>query len=92
MMQIILMYDAGMRTTFTPAPDIEDQLREIVQRSNSSMNQVVNDLLRKALRGDLVRESQRPPFRVKPMNSKLLIGLDATKFSEILSDLEAEEQ
>jgi hypothetical protein len=85
------MYDADMRTTFTPAPDIADRLRELARTSKRSLNVVVNELLRKALTGEAVREATRPPYQVQTFELKFKPGLDPEKPSQILADLDVEE-
>ena len=80
-----------MRTTFTPAPDIADRLRELAKTSKRSLNGVLNDLVRSALNGEAVRESSRPPYRVKTFDSKLRPGLDPEKLTQILADLDLED-
>jgi len=77
-----------MRTTFTPAPDIADRLREIARTTNQSLNAVVNDLLRKALQGERVRETRRKPYIVKAHDFQPKPGIDLEKPTEILAEIE----
>lgn len=58
------MYDAAMRTTFTPAPNVADKLYQMAKDSKKSLNLIVNELLRSALYN---QEPEKPckPFKVE---------------------------
>jgi hypothetical protein len=84
------MHNAGMRTTFTAAPDVADRLRELAARSNKSLSAVVNDLLRRALEGSY-GEASRVPFKIKTRELNPRPGYDLERPSEILYDLQVED-
>lgn len=85
------MHNASMRTTFTPAPDIADRVRDLAKKSKRSLNAVLNDLVRSALNGEAVKEAARPPYKVETFKLKLRPGLDPVKMSQILADLDVED-
>jgi len=85
------MHNASVRTTFTPAPDIADRIRDLAKKSKRSLNSVLNELVRSALNGEAVKEAARPPYKVDTFNLKLRPGLDPEKMSQILADLDEEE-
>src|SRR2546421_8810430 len=91
MMQPPMMHNVSMRTTFTPAPDVAERIREIAITTRRSMSAVVNDLLRVALRSE--REPQRPgtPYKVKARDMGLRTGIDPLKLGEALMELEVDE-
>ena len=78
-----------MRTTFTPAPDIADRIYEIAKNSRKSLNQVVNDLIRKGLSQEklTVKESVKK-YKVEPLNLKLRPGIDEEQLSKYVDELE----
>ena len=91
-MQKILMYDVIMRTTFTPAPDIADRLYEMARKSKKSLNEVVNELIRKGLsNGELVVREKRKAYKVRTFSLGLYPGIDPERLSEIdqeMADME----
>ncbi len=78
-----------MRTSFTVAPDVADQLRERVEKSGKSMAAVINELLRDALSEGPAQK--REPFRVKPFNLGLREGIDPLRPSRQLYEMDLEE-
>ena len=85
------MHNFFVRTTFTPAPDIADRIRDLAKKSKRSLNSVLNDLVRSALNGEEVREAARPPYVVETFRLRLRPGLDPVKMSQILADLDGED-
>ena len=60
-------FDA-MRTTITLDDDVAALLRELRQRSNRSLKELVNAALREGLPRLLEKPSGRRRFRVRPLN------------------------
>ncbi|MBI1333222.1 MAG: hypothetical protein GC165_10115 [Armatimonadetes bacterium] len=80
-----------MRTTFTPAPDIADRIYEIARKSQKSLNEVVNDLIRKGLKeGSSVNESPRK-YEVKGKSLGAFPGIDYENLSKFDEELQIEE-
>jgi len=92
-MQEFLMHNANMRTTFTPAPDIADRIYDMAKKSKKSLNQVVNELIRKGLSEDksTVKESVRK-YRVEPLNLQFNPGIDHERLSKVAEEMEDEER
>jgi hypothetical protein len=91
-MQSILMSDVTLRTTFTPAPDIADRIYEMARKSKKSLNEVVNELIRKGLReGSILKESPRE-YNVKGKAMGLLPGVDYERLSKIDEEMQVEER
>ena len=64
-----------MRTTVTVDPDVEQLLREAMQRSGLSFKATLNQAIRKGLT-DLVAEVAEPPFVVTPHAMQVRTGID----------------
>ncbi|MBS1701243.1 MAG: hypothetical protein JST12_06250 [Armatimonadetes bacterium] len=80
-----------MRTTFTPAPDIADRIYEIARKSQKSLNEVVNDLIRKGLNDKPQIKESSARYRVEPLDLQLRPGLDEERLSKISQELDDEE-
>ena len=78
------------KMTLTLDKDLADALKERARDLNQSIKQVVNDALRQGLSAS-VKESPRPPYRVKPFNSGFAPGVDPTKLNQLNDQLELEE-
>ncbi len=76
-----------MRTTLTLDDDVAAKLDIEARRSGRSFKQVVNDLLRFALRARRERERRRP-FRVEPRELGLRPGLGYESVSDLLEQVE----
>jgi hypothetical protein len=85
------MHNAEVRTTFTPAPDIADRLRDLARRSNRSLSAVVNDLLRAALNQSFKETPGRTPFKIETRDLQPRPGYDLEHPGEILYELEIED-
>ena len=82
-----------MKTTkmiLTLDKDLADALKERARDLNQSIKQVVNDALRQGLSAG-VKESPRPPYRLKPFHSGFAPGVDPTKLNQLNDQLELEE-
>lgn len=73
-----------MRTTLTLEADVANLLREAIEREQSSLKDVVNDALRRGLRGG----QPRPALRVVPHSSALQPGIDPRGFNQLAEELE----
>ena len=80
-----------MRTTLTIDEDIAVRIRKLRRRRGHSLNQVINRLLREALRISR-RTPDAKPFRTKPHRLFLRPGFDAVGFNRLVDELEAEER
>lgn len=76
-----------MRTTLTLDDDVSAKLEIEVRRSGRSFKEVVNDLLRIALRARRERERRRP-FRVEPRALGLRPGLEYDRVGDLLEQVE----
>jgi len=74
-----------MSTTLTLDPDVEQLVRETVEKEQRSFEDVVNDTLRRGLRAE-----SRAGFRVVPHPSALQPGIDVRGFNELAGELEDE--
>jgi hypothetical protein len=86
------MYDVYMRTTFTPAPDLEAKLKEIVRKKKMSLNAVLNDVVRAGLYGESVVAEKRDKFAVCPLDLGLNPGIDPLKLRDVLHELDLEDR
>ena len=79
-----------MRTTLTLDDDVADSLREQVRLLNKPFKQVVNDVLRRGLSPGM-REDPKPRFKVVPISSGFVPGVDPLKLNQLNDQLEVEE-
>jgi hypothetical protein len=84
-----LTHDDVMRTTVRLEPEVERAIRERAHRARRPFTEVLNELLRRALRGD--RSTGEPRFRVVPHKSRLVAGVDAGRFNQLADEIEDEE-
>jgi hypothetical protein len=78
-----------MRTTVTLDADVEQLLRAAVERTRTSFKQVLNEAVRRGLRGQ--GDGPNPPFDVEPKAMRLRPGIDPARIRDIDHDLEIEE-
>ncbi len=83
------MHDAAMRTTLTLDDDLADALRERARLLNVPFKQVVNDAIRRGLSPE-AREAPAPRYRVVPIRSAFVRGVDPLKLNQLNDELEAE--
>ena len=83
-----VMYDASMRTTFSPDPDIAAQLKALARSSNKSMSRVLNEVLRAALGGSPPLVEER--FTVEPFPLGLRPGIDLLRLNQLADELDDE--
>ena len=82
-------YDASMRTTLTLDDDVADSLREQARLLEKPFKQVVNEALRRGL-SPVAGESPAPSFRIVPIRSGLVPGVDPLRLNQLNDQLEAE--
>ena len=83
-------YDACMRTTLTIDEDIADSLKERARLLDRPFKQVVNDALRRGL-SPALSEASAPEYRVVPIHSGFVPGVDPLKLNQLNDQLEAED-
>jgi hypothetical protein len=76
-----------VRTTLTLDDDVAAKIEVEVRRSGRSFKEIVNDLLRIALRTRRERERRRP-FRVEPRDLGLRPGLGYDSVGDLLEQVE----
>ncbi len=76
-----------MRTTLTLDPDVAQLVDEAVHRARTSMKQVINDALRRALSQP---PSRREPYHLPVHEAALQPGLDLAGFNRLADELEDE--
>ena len=74
-----------MKTTITLDTEVEQRLREAMQRQGKSLKEILNEALRRGL--DLSQQQ----FEVKSRPLRLRPGLDPARLSDLDDDLEVEE-
>ena len=77
-----------MRTTVTLEPDIENLVKETMQREQKSFKEIVNTALYQFLAGK--SDPDEPPFAVKPKAMGLNSGIEITGFNKLADELEAD--
>jgi hypothetical protein len=75
-----------MSTNLTLDPDVEQLVRETVEKEQMSFEDVVNNALRRGLRAG----ESTAGFRVVPHPSALQPGIDVRGFNELAGELEDE--
>jgi hypothetical protein len=81
-----------MRTTVTLDPDVYAQLREAAHRQRNSFKAVLNDAIRRGLNAQSPAGKGLEPYVVKPHAVGLHPGVDYSKVSQFLDDLEVEDR
>ncbi len=75
-----------MRTTITIDPDVEQLIRDTMQKSRKSFKEIINQSLRKALSSGNTK--QEPSFIIKARNLDLRVGIDAGSYNKLADDME----
>lgn len=81
------MYDAIMRTTFSPDPDVAAKLKALARSSNKSMSRVLNEILREAL-SSTGREIREERFVVEPFPLGLNPGIDPLRLNQLVDQFD----
>ena len=79
-----------MRTTVTVEVDVENRLREVMQRNRIGFKQALNEALRRGLRRDS-DSNDRPDFQVKSKKMHMRPGLDPAQLRDLDDDFEIAE-
>ena len=79
-----------MRTTLTLDDDIADYLKDQARLLGRPFKQVVNDTLRRGM-SPAAREIPAHKFRVVPIHSGFVPGVDPLKLNQLNDRLEAED-
>ena len=74
-----------MRTTLTLDDDVARLVDDVVHREHSSMKQVINDTLRRALTPPATRTE---PYHLTTHESAIRPGYDPTGFNRLADELE----
>ena len=80
-------YDVHVRTTLTLDPDVAQLVDEAAHRARTSMKQVINDALRRALSQP---PSRREPYHLPVHEATLQPGFDLAGFNRLADELEDE--
>jgi hypothetical protein len=78
-----------MRTTVTIDPDVEQLLREAMEREHKPFKQALNEALRRGLKAPGTGEEA--PFLVRSRPLKLRPGIDPSKLRDLDDEAEVEE-
>jgi hypothetical protein len=78
-----------MRTTVTLDADVEQLIRGAVERGRTSFKQVLNDAIRRGLRGE--ENKQAAPFKIEAKAMHIRSGIDPTRLHDLDSELEIQE-
>ncbi len=77
-----------MQTTLTLEPDVERMLRDRVKGGVPSLEQVINDALRRGLQAN-ASNPERRPFQVEAWDlGGLRPGLDPIKLNQLVDEVE----
>jgi hypothetical protein len=76
-----------MRTTVTLDPDVEQLLRDAMQRRRLSFKDALNEAIRNGLAGS---GGEAAPFVVRSRKLGLRAGLDAARLNQMADELEAD--
>ena len=79
----------GMRTTVTLDADVEQLLREAMQRGRNSFKATLNEAVRRGLRGQ--KDGEEPAYVVKARPMGLRPGIDPARVRDLDDELELEE-
>jgi hypothetical protein len=78
-----------MRTTVTLDPDVEQLLRDAMQRHRQSFKEALNQAIRNGLASADV-SGEEAPFAVRARRMGLRSGLDSARLNQVSDELEAE--
>jgi hypothetical protein len=78
-----------MRTTVTLDADVEHLIRKAMERGRASFKQVLNEAVRRGLKGE--DDDPRPDFVVEARPMKLRSGIDPARLRDLDDELETQE-
>jgi hypothetical protein len=79
-----------MRTTVTLDPDVEQLLRDSMQRRRLSFKEALNQAIRTGLSNAAGPSVDEPPFIVGARQLRLRAGVDSGRLNQMADELEAE--
>ena len=79
-----------MRTTVTLDPDVEQLLRDAMQRRRLSFKEALNQAIRTGLSRTTNASTEEMPFVVRARGMGLRVGLDAGRMNQMADELESE--
>lgn len=79
-----------MRTTVTLDPDVEQLLRDAMQRRRLSFKEALNQAIRSGLLSAEGRGGDEMPFIVRTRSMGLRAGIDSGRLNQMADELEAE--
>ena len=79
-----------MRTTVTLDPDVEQLLRDAMQRRRLSFKDALNQAIRSGLSRSNDTKAVEAPFVVRARQMGLRAGIDAGRLNQVADELEAE--
>ena len=82
-------HDVYMRTTLTLDADVADFLNEQARLLGKPFKQVVNDTLRRGM-SPSIQEAPRLKYRVTPIDSEFLPGVDQMRLKDLLEEEDIE--
>ena len=80
---------ASVRTTVTIDPDVEQLLRDAMQRTRKSFKATLNQAIRKGL-GRELRPTLEGPFKVKALAMGLRAGVDPAHLNQLDDEIEVD--
>jgi hypothetical protein len=79
-----------MRTTVTLDPDVAAKIKELAHRRRASFKETLNDVIRRGLSAQAVRESPGR-YVVEPHAGGFRPGIDPDKLNQLLDDLSVDD-
>jgi hypothetical protein len=79
-----------MRTTVTLDPDVEQLLRDAMQRRRLSFKEALNQAIRNGLSNPTGSVPDEPPFLVRARRMGLRAGVDSGRLNQMADELEAD--
>jgi hypothetical protein len=79
-----------MRTTVTLDPDVEQLLRDSMQRQRQSFKEALNQAIRNGLAHSGGGGLESTPFAVRARRMGLRAGIDSARLNQMADELEAE--
>ncbi len=83
-------HDAFMRTTVTLDADVEQLLRDAMQRRRLSFKEALNQAIRNGLSNSADPRGDDAPFVVRARRMGLRAGIDSGRLNQVADELEAE--
>lgn len=78
-----------MRTTVTLDPDVEQLLRDAMQRTRQSFKKTLNKAVRRGL-AEAAPSAEEPPFEIHARPLGLRAGIDPARLNQLNDELEVQ--